>query len=77
MCMYVCMYVHVYICGYMYACVIICACVLLFFPVPPSTVISMCTKHFAKKRKRRTNTRVYETFPEDICDCLYTTRGVS
>ena len=83
-CMYVCMYVHVYIRGYMYACVIICACVLLFLPSPPpspspSTVISMCTKHFAKKKQKK-NEQIHgfmKLFPEDISDYLYTTLGVS
>jgi len=75
--MYVCLYVCSVHCGYMYACVIICACVLLFLPPPPpSTVISMCTKHFAKKKSEQIH-MFMKLFPGDISDYLYTKLGVS
>ena len=55
-----------------------CIAVSSFPPPTPSTVISMCTKHFAKKEKKNEQIHGFmKLFPEDVYDYLYTTCGVS
>jgi hypothetical protein len=76
--MYVCMYVCTCVHLWLYVCVCVnmrmCIAVSSF---PPSTVSSMCTKHFSKKKKKEQIHGFMKVFLEDICDYLYTTLGVS